>query len=148
MRPLFGHLLQRLGFVGRQEALIATNRVELRIEPGSTLDTIAALNPSKALAYADAVACDIKQAIANCTIGDEGTTNPQILEQIHNLKNAVAPTGSQDLLKCCEELRLDASRDAPRSAQAQRFMAVAGASTLLLRNYRRALSRDTMKTKN
>ena len=117
-----------------------------QVEPGSTLDTIAALNPSTALAYADAVACEIKQAIAACTIIDPATTTVQILEQIHSLKNAIVPTGSGKLLKDCEQLRIDASRNAPRSALTQGFKAVASAATLLVRSYRRTLSRDALGT--
>ena len=116
-----------------------------RVEPGSTLDTIAALNPATALAYAETVACEIKQAIATCTISDPETTTLQILEQIHSLKNAIAPTGSRELLKDCEQLRLDSSRCIPRPALAQGFKAVASAATLLVRNYRRTLPRDTIE---
>jgi hypothetical protein len=113
-----------------------------RIEPGSALETIAALNPSTAIAYADAVAGEIKKAIAACTIEDPATTTVQLLEQIHSLKNAIAPTGSRELLKGCEQLRLDASHSIPRSFLAQDFIAVASAGTLLIRNFRRTLSRD------
>ena len=113
-----------------------------RIEPGSALETIAALNPSTAITYADAVANEIKQAIAACTIEDPATTTLQLLEQIHSLKNAIAPTGSRELLKGCEQLRLDASHSVPRSVLAQDFIAVASAATLLVRNFRRTLSRD------
>jgi hypothetical protein len=113
-----------------------------RIEPGSALETIAVLNPSTAITYADAVASEIKQAIATCTIEDPETTTVQLLEQIHSLKNAIAPTGSRELLKGCEQLRLDASHSVPRSVLAQDFMTVASAATLLVRNFRHALSRD------
>lgn len=111
-----------------------------RVEAGSTLDTIAALNPSSAALYADAVARDLKQAIAACTIGDQATTTEQVLEQIHGLKNAIAPTGSSELLKACEQLRFDASHSKERAALAQRFKGVASAAVLLVKNYRRLLS--------
>lgn len=113
-----------------------------RVEPGSALDTIADLNPSTALTYADVVAGEIKQAISDCTISDSATTTLQVLEQIHGLKNAIAPTGSQVLLKRCEQLRLDASHSVSRALLVQDFQSVASAATLLLRNFRRSLSKE------
>lgn len=113
-----------------------------QIEPGSTLDTMVALNASAALTYLDVVANEIKQAIGANKIVDPETTTTQVLEQIHSLKNAIAPTGSRKLLKDCEQLRLDAIRCIPRAELAQGYKAVGSAAILLLRNYRRILSRD------
>lgn len=115
-----------------------------RVEPGSALDTIADLNPSTALTYADIVVGEIKQAISACTISDSTTTTLQVLEQIHGLKNAIAPTGSQVLLKRCEQLRLDASHSVHRASLVQDFQSVASAATLLVRNFRSALSREVV----
>jgi len=145
MLSIFAKLLKTIGTKGDQPA--SERRAEAanelpRVEPGSSLDTIAALNPSTALTYADTIAGEIKQAIDVCTIGDTATNVLQMLEQIHSLKNAIAPTGSHVLLKRCEQLRLDASHSVSRSALAQDFKSVASAATLLVRNYRRTLSRD------
>lgn len=145
MRALLANLLQRLGLArpaaapddaGEQPA---EAHAQPRIEPGSTLDTMAALNPATAATYADAVAGEIEQAIAACTLGEPATTTAQALEQIHGLKNAIAPTGSPELLKACEQLRRDASHGEQRAALAQRFKAVANAAALLVKNYRRSL---------
>lgn len=110
-----------------------------KIETGSTLDTMAALNPETAAAYADAVATEIELAIAACAIGDAGTTTVMALEQIHGLKNAIAQTGSAELLKACEQLRRDASHSEQLATLAPRFIAVANAAMLLVKNYRRTL---------
>jgi hypothetical protein len=146
MRALLAQLLQRLGFAEHTDTpptsgeQPAEANAQPRIEPGSTLDTMASLNPVSAAIYADTVAGEIRQAITACTIGNPATTTAQVLEQIHGLKNAIAPTGSTVLLKACEQLRIEASRNQHRAAVAQRYKAVASATALLLRNYRRTLS--------
>lgn len=145
MPGVLGKLLHRLGLArqpgGTPDA--GEPRIEdhaqPRIETGSTLDTMAALNPETAATYADAVTAEIERAIAACTIGDPGTTSAQALEQIHGLKNAVAQTGSPELLKACEQLRRDASHYEQPAALALRFVAVANAAVLLVKNYRRNL---------
>lgn len=145
MASIFAKFLKTIGAKGNQPTperrAEAANELP-RVEPGSALDTISVLNPSTALTYADTIAGEIKQAIEDCTISDPATTALQILEQIHSLKNAIAPTGSRVLLKRCEQLRLDASHSVLRSILAQDFRSVASAATLLVRNYRRTLSRD------
>jgi hypothetical protein len=146
LRARFAQLLHGLGFAKPPDAArglgehIGESQSQPRVEAGSTLDTIAALNPANAALYADAVERDIKQAIAACSIGDSATTTIQALEQIHGLKNAIAPTGAAELLKACEQLRLDASHSKQRAALAQRFKEVASAAVLLVKNYRRTLS--------
>jgi hypothetical protein len=145
MASIFANFFRTIG--ARRNQIVPESREEdayemPRVEPGSALDTIAALNPSTAMTYVDTVAVEIRQVIDICTISDRETTALQMLEQIHSLKNAIAPTGSRVLLRRCEQLRLDASHSVSRSAVAQDFKSVASAATLLLRNYRRTLSRD------
>jgi hypothetical protein len=142
---IFARFLKTIGAKGDQLAPERGAEVSYespRIEPGSALDTIATLNPSTAITYADTIAGEIKQAINACTISDPATTALQRLEQIHSLKNAIAPTLSRLLLKRCERLRLDASHSVSRSVLAQDFKSVASAAMLLVRNYRRTLFRD------
>lgn len=145
MSGLFGKLLQRLGPAKSPDDAPTAGEPRIeghgqpKIEAGSTLDTMAALNPVTAAAYADAVTGEIERAIAACTIGNPGTTTAQTLEQIHGLKNAIAQTGSPELLKACEQLQRDASHSEQPAALVPRFIAVANAAMLLVMNYRRTL---------
>ncbi|MCC4604055.1 hypothetical protein [Xanthomonas campestris] len=113
-----------------------------RIEAGSTLHTMAGLDPTEAAAFADAFAAEIDRAIAQCTLGDAASSQTQALEQIHSLKNTISLTGSQELLKACDQLRSEVERDAFGDTLAQRFTAVATAAGLLVRQYRRTLPLD------
>ncbi len=76
---------------------------------GSTLHTMAGLDPMAAAAFADAFVVEIEHAIASCTLGDVGTPQAQALQQIHSLKNTISLIGSQLLLKACDQSRDAAS---------------------------------------
>ncbi|PPV06939.1 hypothetical protein [Xanthomonas bromi] len=148
MRGPFASLLQRLRIHGQANAACEHARhsaahAQPRIEAGSTLHTMAGLDPVAAAAFADAFVLEIEHAIATCTLGDADTHQPQALQQIHSLKNTVSMTGSQQLLKACDQLRDAASHDALGNTLAQRFIAVANAAGLLVRHYRRTLPSDT-----
>ncbi|MCC8628211.1 hypothetical protein [Xanthomonas vesicatoria] len=147
MRFLLTHLLRRLH--ARRASAPAAGSVQPakvyaqpQIESGSTLHTMAGLDPVAAAAFADAFAVEIERAIARCTLGDADTSQEQALEQIHSLKNTISLTGSQPLLQACDQLRADVERDASSDTLAQRFTAVATAAGLLVKRYRRTLPID------
>ncbi|KQR12953.1 MULTISPECIES: hypothetical protein [Xanthomonas] len=147
MRSLLTRLLHRLH--ARQANASAAGGVQStkihaqpQIESGSTLHTIAGLDPVAAAAFADAFAVEIEHAIARCTLGDADTSQAQALEQIHSLKNTISLTGSQQLLKACDQLRGEVERDALSDTLAHRFTAVATAAGLLVKRYRRTLLID------
>lgn len=145
MPSLLGRWLHRLDLAQRPDVAVHPGEqcrespAQPQIGMGSTLDTMAMLNPEMAADYADAIAEEIERSIANCTFGDPETTTALALEQIHVLKNAIAQTGSTELLKACEQLRRDASRSEQLAALAPRLVAVANAAMLLVKNYRRTL---------
>ncbi|WP_115554652.1 hypothetical protein [Xanthomonas arboricola] len=147
MRSLLTRLLHRLH--ARQANVSAAGGVQStkihaqpQIESGSTLHTIAGLDPVAAAAFADAFAVEIEHAIARCTLGAADTSQAQALEQIHSLKNTISLTGSQQLLKACDQLRGEVERDALSDTLAHRFTAVATAAGLLVKRYRRTLPID------
>lgn len=147
MRSLLTRLLHRLRTL--QASAPAAGGVQAvrihaqpQIESGSTLHTMAGLDPVAAAAFADAFAVEIEHAIARCTLGDANTSRAQALEQIHSLKNTISLTGSQPLLKACDQLRDDVERDALSDMLAHRFTAVATAAGLLVKRYRRTLPID------
>ncbi len=147
MRDLFASLLQRLRMHGPanaagEHARHAAAHAQPRIETGSTLHTMAGLDPVAAAAFSDAFLVEIEHAIATCTLGDAGTPQAQALQQIHSLKNTISLTGSQQLLKACDQLRDTASHGALGETLAQRFTAVANAAGLLVKQYRRTLPSD------
>ncbi|MCL1501002.1 hypothetical protein [Xanthomonas nasturtii] len=147
MRSLFASLLQplRMQRPANASGTAAGNSAayaQPRIEVGSTLHTMAGLDPVAAAAFADAFVVEIDHAIATCTLGDAGTPPAQALQQIHALKNTISLTGSQQLLKACDQLRDAASCDALGDTLAQRFIAVANAAGLLVKHYRRTLPSD------
>ncbi|MEA9566158.1 MULTISPECIES: hypothetical protein [unclassified Xanthomonas] len=147
MRSLLTRLLHRLH--ARQANASAAGGVQAteihaqpQIESGSTLHTIAGLDPVAAAAFADAFAVEIEHAIARCTLGAADTSQAQALEQIHSLKNTISLTGSQQLLKACDQLRGEVESDALSDTLAHRFTAVATAAGLLVKRYRRTLPID------
>ncbi|MBB4132806.1 MULTISPECIES: hypothetical protein [unclassified Xanthomonas] len=148
MRRLFARLLQRPRVSGQAQAPrgaaahTATAHAQPRIEVGSTLHTMAELDPVAAAAFADAFAVEIEQSIATCALGDAATPQAKALEQIHALKNTISLTGSQPLLKACDQLRGDVGRHVPGDTLAHRFTAIATAAGLLVRHYRRMLPPD------
>lgn len=109
---------------------------------GSTLHTMAGLDPMAAAAFADAFVVEIEHAIASCTLGDAGTPQAQALQQIHSLKNTISLTGVQQVLNACDQSRDAASRHALGDTLAQRFTAMAKAAGLLVKHYRRTLPSD------
>ncbi|MCC4586027.1 hypothetical protein JWH11_19510 [Xanthomonas melonis] len=146
MHALLASLLHRLR-ASRRAGACATGATEAlhaqpRIEAGSTLHTMAELDPVQAAAFADAFAAEIDRAIAQCTLGAASTRQEQALQQIHALKNTLSLTGSQPLLRACDQLRDDVERGACDDTLAHRFTAVATAAALLVEQYRRTLPSD------
>lgn len=110
------------------------------VDPDSPLHTMASLNPAMADQLCDAMLLDIERCLANCTIGAQGTTQLQVLEQIHSLKNSIVVTGSSQLLGACEQLRQVAStQDAGEMPPSlvRRYAAVANAATIMIKDYKR-----------
>ncbi|WP_355605198.1 hypothetical protein RZV17_17095 [Xanthomonas cannabis] len=148
MCALLGRLLNRLRVARQTGAAVASGgqaaavQAQPRIEAGSTLHAMASLDPVAAASFADAFAVEIEHAIARCTLGQAATSRQQALEQIHALKNTISLTGSQQLLRACDQLRRDVERDAQSDTLAHRFTAVATAAGLLVRHYRRTLPLD------
>ncbi|NIJ75154.1 hypothetical protein FHT08_000202 [Xanthomonas campestris] len=148
MRGLFSSLLQRARPETPPQAPPAAGtagavaHAQPRIETGSTLHTLAGLDPVATAALADAFAAEVQHSIASCTLGQAGTTRAQAMEQIHSLKNTISLTGSGELLNACDQLRNDVDGDEPGSALAQRYTATATAAGLLVENYRRTLPND------
>ncbi|WP_126968340.1 hypothetical protein [Xanthomonas arboricola] len=148
MRGLLSSLLQRAHLATVPQAppaagtACAVTHAQPRIEAGSTLHTLAGLDPLAAAAFADAFAVEVQRAIASCTLGQASTTQAQALEQIHSLKNTLSLTGSAELLNACDQLRGDVDGGESGSALAQRYAAIATAAGLLVKNYRRTLPND------
>jgi hypothetical protein len=147
VRGPFASLLQRLRIhrptnAPGDRASNSLAHAQPRIEVGSTLHTMAGLDPVAAAAFADAFVVEIEHAIDTCTLGDAGTLQAQALQQIHSLKNTISLTGSQQLLKACDQLRDAVSHNALGDTLAQRFTAVANAAGLLVKHYRRSLPSD------
>ena len=114
------------------------------VEPGSTLAAMAELNPPSARTYIDAVICEIEYCIALNSAGDQPAALNMVLERIHALKNALALTGSRELLHACEQLQLDACRGTNPSILDKRYRAVANAGAKLVKQFKENL-RDTIK---
>ncbi|NJC39178.1 hypothetical protein GGR60_003753 [Xanthomonas arboricola] len=148
MRGLLSSLLQRAHLATVPQAppaagtACAMTHAQPRIETGSTLHTLAGLDPVAAATFADAFAAEVQRAIANCTLGQAGTTQAQALEQIHSLKNTLSLTGSAELLNACDQLRGDVDGGELGCVLAQRYTAIGTAAGLLVKNYRRTLPND------
>ncbi|WAT14856.1 hypothetical protein [Xanthomonas fragariae] len=99
------------------------------------LDVMATLNPIRMTDYVKAVLGDIDRCAAGCTIAAPGTDQAEILDQIHTLKNALVPLGSQELLKACERLRSDTCHGVDRVLIERRYQAVAHAAARLVRKF-------------
>jgi len=99
-----------------------------KVEQGSTLAVVVKLSPDDAATYIASVEAEIRGCIDHCGLGDSSVSSAAIHEQIHRLKNALAPTGSPELLSACERLHVDAAFDAERSRLAQSYIAVANAA--------------------
>lgn len=140
MRAVVAKLLQKLGLAQPAVARPAGQEgraphTQPQVEPGSTLDAMAALNPASVASYTDAVLGEIGRCIERCSIAAPGADESEILEQIHALKNALAPTGSPELLKACEQLRKDTCHGVDRVMIERRYKAVANAAAKLVRNF-------------
>ncbi|MDO0860595.1 hypothetical protein VDS34_17985 [Xanthomonas campestris pv. campestris] len=140
MKELIAKLLQRPAIAADQSSTASVGERlsegygQPKVEPGSTLDTMASLGANGAVEYAGAVVAEIDQIVSACTLANAATPVESVLEQIHGLKNALAPIGSAELLAACEQLRRDASR-ADRISLELRFKALAKAAAILVKDF-------------
>ncbi|WP_250628603.1 hypothetical protein [Pinirhizobacter soli] len=109
------------------------------VNPGSTLATMAALFPSSARTYANAVIHEMERCADPCFAGGESDDLGLVLEKIHTLKNSLASTGSTELLRACEQLQLDAFRGCAPSALHRRYKAIANAGAKLVKKFKDSL---------
>lgn len=111
-----------------------------RVEQGSTLAVVVKLSPDDAAMYVASVEAEIRGCIDQCVLGDSSVPSAVIHEQVHRLKNALAPTGSPELLSACERLRIDAAFDAERSHLAQSYIAVANAALKAVTHFKTSVA--------
>lgn len=141
MGGVVSKLLQKLGLAPSPQTAEPVDlegrasHAQPQVEPGSTLDAMATLNPGSIAGYAQAVLEEIERCVGACTIAAPGVNEPEIFEQIHALKNALASTGSAQLLEACEQLRSDTCNGVDRVMIERRFKAVANAAAKLVRNF-------------
>lgn len=140
MRSFFASLLKKLGLAplavpGSADQEGRASHAQPQVEPGSTLDAMATLNPSSFANYTAAVLGEIRRCIDQCSIAAPGTSEQDMLEQIHALKNALATTGSGELLQACEQLRADTCLGVDRIIIDRRYRAVANAAAKLVKNF-------------
>lgn len=114
-----------------------------RVQPGSMLDLMLSLNSDSVPDYVAAVLGEIERCIGTCTIQVPDTSEESILDQIHALKNALAPSGAAQLLQACERLRSDVCHGVDRIVVARRYQAVANAALKLVTGFRETLGRST-----
>lgn len=113
------------------------------VASGSMLDVMATLNPSRLADYVKAVLDDIDRCAAGCAIAGLGMDQAEMLDQIHTLKNALVPLGSQELLKACERLRSDTCRGVNHVLIERRYQAVAHAAVRLVRTLGDTIPKST-----
>ncbi|CTP83212.1 hypothetical protein [Xanthomonas graminis] len=125
-------------------ALVARNddrsHAQPRVQPGSMLDLMLSLNSDRVPDYVAAVLGEIERCIGTCTIQVPDTSEESILDQIHALKNALAPSGAAQLLQACERLRSDVCHGVDRIVVARRYQAVANAALKLVKGFRETLA--------
>jgi len=120
-----------------------TSHAQPRVQPGSMLDLMLSLNSDRVPEYVAAVLGEIERCIGTCTIQVPDTSEESILDQIHALKNALAPSGAAQLLQACEQLRSDVCHGVDRIVVARRYQAVANAAFKLVTGFRETLGRST-----
>lgn len=114
----------------------------LAVAPDSQLDTLAGLNPSACVRFADALLYELDAAMAACSLATSATSIDEQHRQIHALKNMVCATGCQELLDACAALRDHAGDAAQSATSAAAFHAIAQATRHLVATYRRGLVAD------
>ena len=104
---------------------------------------MASLSPSNARTYTEAILREIERCIDVRRTGDQFTSRELVLEQIHALKNALASTGSLELLHACEQLRTAACSKAAGSNLDRRYKAIANAGAKLVKQFKQSLPNPT-----
>ncbi|CTP93093.1 hypothetical protein [Xanthomonas graminis] len=117
-----------------------TSHAQPRVQPGSMLDLMLSINSDSVPNYVAAVLGEIERCIGTCTIQVPDTSEENILDQIHALKNALAPSGAAQLLQACERLRSEVCHGADRIVVARRYQAVANAALKLVKGFRETLA--------
>lgn len=106
-----------------------------QVDPDSALALMISMSSDDAANYIAAVKAEIRECIEDCRLGDPALPLAHIHEQMHRLKNAIAPLGSQELLHACEQLRLDAIGAIGRPNLAARYKAIALAALHAVRRF-------------
>ena len=99
------------------------------IAPDSMLWTMSAIDSPDARQYASIVLDDLR-ALAQGGLFPHADSAPH--EQIHALKNAIAPTGSRVLLAACDKLRIDMTHHIDPNTLDRRFRSIANATAVLV----------------
>lgn len=108
-----------------------------KIDPGSSLATLARINPAAATNYADAILQELDEIVKHCTVADPTTSAEELFAQVHALKNAVAPTGDHALIGACTGLLGPLMQGERRAEMATQFRLVAAAAAIAVADYRR-----------
>lgn len=111
----------------------------LAVEQGSQLAIMAEVNRAAGMRYADALLSELEGLLAACTKGDVAASPVAAFEHIHALKNAVIPTGCEQILSACTDLHIRAAWSREQVEFKADFTAIAQATQDLIRAFRRAL---------
>lgn len=112
----------------RGERRVNVSSATPRVGQGSILAVVAAVSPDDAVMYIASVEAEIRDCIDNYRLSDAAVLSAFTHEQIHRLKNSIAPIGSPELLHACEQLKLDAANGTGPSRFEQSYIAVAHAA--------------------
>lgn len=99
-----------------------------KVKPDSTLAVVVSMSSDGAVVYIAAVEKEIQACIDACRLGEATLPLALVHEQIHRLKNSIAPMGSPELLYACEQLRLEAAGATGGKVLAARYKAIAFAA--------------------
>jgi|GEM_PF-5257855 len=111
-----------------------------KIEPGSVLDAMVALGPVKASVYLSALVEEVQNCLDRCDFTTHTSDILRVREQIHALKNVLAPTGSSELLGACDQLGRDVYAGTDPVTLERRYKAIAKAGMKLIKQFKGSLS--------
>ncbi|MEY2152314.1 Hpt domain-containing protein [Rhodanobacter sp. 115] len=115
---------------------ISLDGAALAVSADSQLGTLAHLNPSACIQFANALLKDLDGALAACTLGNSATSIAARFEQIHTLKNMVISTGCKPLADACAALQSLCLATGDPARARETFDAIAQAAQRLIANYR------------
>lgn len=107
-----------------------------KVEYDSILAVMVSVNSDNAANYIAAVETELRICIDDCRLGEAALPLTMVHEQMHRLKNSIAPMGSPELFHACELLRLEAIGASGRSNLEARYKAIALAALHAVRKYK------------